>query len=206
MAFTIENAIALMIATAFLGLAPGPAVFATISKAINLPFSKTAFFIAGIVLGDFLFAMLAMGGLSVFVSQYQIIFSVLRYIGAAYLLYLGVSALISKPSMKKISSTIPHSYLKLIVSGFLLTATNPKDLLFFLSFLPAFIDLKIADAKHMIMAALVVVVTFTVTLTFYATLFTLVRGWLCNYQTLCFLNRIAALILIGVGLTVLFGY
>jgi len=206
MTFGIENAIALMIATAILGLSPGPAVFATVARSINLPFKRTAFFIAGIVFGDFVFAMMAMGGLAVLVSQHQTLFQILRCVGGGYLLYLGMMALVSKATVKEIQSVAPESRLKLMTSGFLLTAGNPKDLLFFVSFLPAFIDLKTAGAEQMAMAAAVIVVTFVATLSFYAALISVVGKWLRNPKTLFWLERMAGVILIAVGLIVLFAH
>lgn len=206
MTFGIENAIALMIATAILGLSPGPAVFATVARSINLPFKRTAFFIAGIVFGDFVFAMMAMGGLAVLVSQHQTLFQILRCVGGGYLLYLGMMALVSKATVKEIQSVAPESRLKLMTSGFLLTAGNPKDLLFFVSFLPAFIDLKTAGAEQMAMAAAVIVVTFVATLSFYAALISVVGKWLRNPKTLFWLDRMAGVILIAVGLIVLFAH
>lgn len=204
MTFGIENAIALMIATAILGLSPGPAVFATVARSINLPFKRTAFFIAGIVFGDFVFAMMAMGGLAVLVSQHQTLFQILRCVGGGYLLYLGMMALVSKATVKDIQSVAPESRLKLMTSGFLLTAGNPKDLLFFVSFLPAFIDLKTAGAEQMAMAAAVIVITFIATLSFYAALVSVVGEWLRNPKTIFWLDRMAGVILIVVGLIVLF--
>jgi len=206
MTFGIENAIALMIATAILGLSPGPAVFATVARSINLPFKRTAFFIAGIVFGDFVFAMMAMGGLAVLVSQHQTLFQILRCVGGGYLLYLGMMALVSKATVKDIQSVAPESRLKLMTSGFLLTAGNPKDLLFFVSFLPAFIDLKTAGAEQMAMAAAVIVITFIATLSFYAALISIVGEWLRNPKTLFWLDRMAGVILIAVGLIVLFAH
>lgn len=206
MTFGIENAIALMIATAILGLSPGPAVFATVARSINLPFKRTAFFIAGIVFGDFIFAMMAMGGLAVLVSQHQTLFQILRCVGGGYLLYLGMMALVSKATVKEIQSVAPESRLKLMTSGFLLTAGNPKDLLFFVSFLPAFIDLKTAGAEQMAMAAAVIVITFIATLSFYAALISVVGKWLRNPKTLFWLDRMAGVILIAVGLIVLFAH
>jgi len=208
MTFGIENAIALMIATAILELSPGPAVFATVARSINLPFKRTAFFIAGIVFGDFVFAMMAMGGLAVLVSQHQTVFQILRCVGGGYLLYLGMMALVSKATVKDIQSIAPaitqESRLKLMTSGFLLTAGNPKDLLFFVSFLPAFIDLKTAGAEQMAMAAAVIVITFIATLSFYAALVSVVGEWLRNPTTIFWLDRMAGVILIVVGLIVLF--
>lgn len=204
MTFGIENAIALMVATAVLGLSPGPAVFATVARSISLPFKKTAFFIVGIVFGDFVFAMLAMAGLAVLVSQHQFLFQILRCVGGGYLVYLGLAALASRAIVKDLQVVEPESRLKLLTSGFLLTAGNPKDLLFFVSFLPAFIDLKTAGLGQMGIAAGLIVVTFIATLSFYAALVSVAGKWLREPRTIFWLDKMAGGILIIVGLVVLF--
>lgn len=199
----IENAITLIVATAILGLSPGPAVFATVARSISLPFKKTAFFIAGIVLGDFVFAILAMGGLAMLVSQQQILFHILKLVGALYLLYLGMMALISNSTLKNVQAVTTERRMKLFVSGLLLTAGNPKDLLFFVSFLPAFIDLTTAGIVQMLIAAVLIALTFTVTLSFYAVLVSITREWLSNKRIFIWFDKIAGVILIVVGLTII---
>lgn len=204
MSITFENAIALITATAILGLSPGPAVFATVARAMSLPFRKTLLFIAGIVFGDFIFAMLAMGGVALLVSQHAFYFLILKCAGGGYLLYLGLRALLSKATIKDIQKIEGEGRWKLLSSGFILTAGNPKDLLFFVSFLPAFIDLKSADLTQMLIAAALIVVTFIATLSFYAGLVSIAGKWLRNPKTISILDRMAGIILMCVGLMVLF--
>ena len=204
MIISFENAAALVTATAILGLSPGPAVFATLARSICLPFRRTFIFITGIVFADFVFAMLAMGGLALLVSQHTEYFMILKYAGAAYLLYLGGRALTSKSSVREIQKIEGESNGKLFLSGFLLTAGNPKDLLFFVSFLPAFIDLKTADSSQMAIAAALIVITFIATLSFYAGLFSIAGKWLKNPRMISWLDKIAGVILIAVGFAVIF--
>ncbi|MFA7275346.1 MAG: LysE family translocator [Pseudobdellovibrionaceae bacterium] len=200
----LQNALTLIAATAILGLSPGPAVFATIARAIGHPFHQTLLFIAGIVLADFVFAVLAMEGFAVLVSKYDILFLMLRFGGAAYLLYLGTKVLFSRSSPHEINAIEPETGWKLVASGFLLTAGNPKDLLFFVSFLPAFIDVKQAETGEILTAALLIVITFVATLSFYALLASWARNWLSNPRTSLWLNRLAGGILILVGLTIIY--
>lgn len=204
MSFTFENALSLVIATAILGLSPGPAVFATISRSISLPFRRTFLFISGIVFGDFIFAMLAMCGVALLVSEHAIYFIILKVAGGGYLIYLGMRALLAKTTITDIQEIEGESAWKLLLSGFFLTAGNPKDLLFFVSFLPAFIDLKTADPTQMLIAATLIVITFIGTLSFYAALTSTVGGCLKNPKTILWLDRMAGAILIIVGLIALF--
>ncbi|HAJ89858.1 MAG TPA: hypothetical protein DCM27_02405 [Rhodospirillaceae bacterium] len=203
MVFTFEQAIGLVIATAILGLSPGPAVFATVARSLSHPFRITLFFIMGIVLGDLIFAMIAMGGFAFLVAQHEIYFLILKWLGGAYLIYLGGKTLLSPSSVKHIQTVETEGKWKLVVSGFLLTAGNPKDLLFFVSFLPAFIDLKTAGLTDMLLAAILIVITFIATLCFYAGLVTIAGNWLNNPKAVLWLDRMAGIILVIVGLMVL---
>lgn len=206
MTFSFENALALSLATAILGLSPGPAVFATVGRSLSMPFRRVALFILGIVIGDFVFAMLAMGGLALLISQHALYFSLLKCVGGGYLLYLGMMAMVyASGQIRSIEKIAPESPLTLVGSGFILTSGNPKDLLFFVSFLPAFLDLRSATGTDMAMASAVIVVTFIGTLSFYAGLGAVAGKWLKTPRTVLWLDRAAGLILVLAGLAVLFG-
>lgn len=194
----------LVIATALLGLSPGPAVFATIARAINLGLGRTYIFIAGIVAGDFLFALLAMLGLAALVSQFNTAFFALKMIGGLYLIYLGYKAWQTAGKARKEDIVQQENGWKLFLSGFLLTSSNPKDLLFFVSFLPAFVNLNTPSLKSLIIPALLIVVTFIVTLSVYALGAYKIRTWLNNKKSVFWLNRIAAITMTAVGLAILF--
>lgn len=206
MGFDFEHAVGLMVATAILGLSPGPAVFATIAHAIKLPLRRVYFFIAGIVVADFVFAMMAMLGVAVLVSQHEILFYALRAIGGGYLLYLGMKALVPYQAGGSKISTIhlKENQMGLFLGGFMLTAGNPKDLLFFVSFLPAFINLKEAGWAEMVVAALLIVVTFIATLSVYAVFAGLAKDLLKSEKISLWFDRVTGALLVIVGLMVLF--
>ncbi len=193
----------LVTATALLGLSPGPAVFATIARAINLGLGRTYLFIAGIVAADFVFALLAMLGLAALVSQYKPAFIALKIAGGLYLLYLGWKAWRSAGLARKDQDVAPEQGWKLFMSGFLLTASNPKDLLFFVSFLPAFVNLENPSVGSLVIPAVLIVLTFIATLSVYALGAYKVRVWLKNERSVFWLNRVAAVTMAAVGVAVL---
>ncbi len=205
MTIDVQAMIGLVIATAILGLSPGPAVFATIARAINLGLGRTYLFIAGIVVADFVFAMLAMLGLATLISQYEPAFIALKIGGGLYLIYLGYKAWRSSAAMRQQTNAAPEKGWKIFLSGFLLTASNPKDLLFFVSFLPAFVDLKQITPETLILPAFLIVLTFIGTLSVYALGAFKVREWLKNEKSVLWLNRLAAVTMTLVGVAVLLG-
>lgn len=193
---------ALAFATALLGLSPGPAVFATIGRALSLGLGSTYLFVIGIVAGDLVFALLAMFGLAVIASHYTIIFLILKIAGGSYLLYLGLKSWKSAKA-KAFEKDFNEAGWKLVSSGFLLTASNPKDLLFFIGFLPAFMDLERSTITDFLTASIVIAVTFFATLSFYAISANRMRKLFKNPKAIMYLNRIAGVMLIAVGILVM---
>ncbi|MCB1650876.1 MAG: LysE family translocator [Alphaproteobacteria bacterium] len=195
--------IALAIATVLLGLSPGPAVFATISRALALGLRPTYLFILGITLGDLCFSLLAMFGLAALAATYTGLFWGLKIIGGGYLVYLGMQNLriAKKPDF---SLSFKEKGWKLVTSGFLLTASNPKDLLFFVGFLPLFVDLEHPNIANIIIASCVIVASFLGTLSFYAILANSARQWFKSERAIHMLHIAAGILMIGAGAAVIF--
>ncbi|MGH1403841.1 MAG: LysE family translocator [Alphaproteobacteria bacterium] len=198
----MSSLIALFIATLMLGLSPGPAMFATIGRALSQDLKTTYIFIFGIISGDLFFALLAMMGLAAIAAHYTLLFLIIKLIGGWYLIYLGIKNW-KKAKTKTLESASKETGGKLFISGFLLTASNPKDLIFFISFIPAFMDLENAGIIEIVSAALIIAITFLITLSIYALSANRMKVIFSNEKTMTHLNRVAGLILIGVGLLVL---
>ncbi len=199
----LESATALAVATIILGLSPGPAVFATIGRALNLGLRSTYLFIAGIIAGDLLFSLMAMLGLAVLAQKFAVLFIALKIIGGGYLVYLGIQSWRASSKID-VSVAVKENGWKLVTSGFLLTASNPKDLLFFVGFLPLFVDLKDGSFGEFFTASVVIVLSFLATLSFYAIAAHAVRGWFKNEKPVRILNKIAGTLMIGAGFVVIF--
>lgn len=193
---------ALAFATALLGLSPGPAVFATVGRALSMGLGATYLFIIGIVAGDLVFALLAMLGLAAIASHYTIIFLILKIIGGGYLIYLGLKSW-KQAKTKAVDEKFKESGWKLVSSGFLLTASNPKDLLFFIGFLPAFMDLENMTASDFVTPSFVIAVTFFLTLSVYALSANRMRIVFKDPKAILTLNRLTGIMLVGVGILVI---
>ena len=205
----ILNIPGLALATFILGISPGPAVFATLSVALSHSRQAVILFITGILMGDILFASLAMIGLGTIADHIPTLLLLIRIMGGFYLIYLGIRAWPQKQMLESVNDnmpvqTIPLASPHMFLAGFILTASNPKDLLFFVTFLPAFIDLKSATLPDMMMAAALIVITFIGTLSVYAGLGSVTGVWLRTPKTVLWLDRVAGGILILAGLMVLF--
>lgn len=195
--------IALCLAIAALGFSPGPAVFAVIGRGLTQNLRTVFIFISGILLGDLLFAFLAMVGLAALAQSYTTLYLSIKIIGGLYLVYLGLQSF-KKAKAKDIESKFSEEKpWQLLLSGFFLTSSNPKDLLFFVTFLPAFVNLKTITAPELFMACTVITGTLLGTLSFYALSADLMRKKLSNADNITHLNRLAGFIMMGAGVYIL---
>lgn len=128
-------------------LVPGPAVIITISQTIKSGRTNGIMTDCGIALGDSIHVLFAVLGLSTILLSSALVFEIVKYIGALYLFYLGIQMLLTKTKQEGKSnfeqtsvSIDKRSSWKSIKQGFLTEIFNPKTALFFLAFLPQFVQ------------------------------------------------------------------
>ncbi len=139
---TVYNILAFTVAMFLLAITPGVGVFATVSRALVSGFYNASFIVLGIVLGDIIFLLFAIFGLSSIASLLGDFFIIVKYLGATYLFYLGYKILTSKELDSNIKEIKELSWRKNFISGLFITLSNPKVILFYLSFLPTFVNLQ----------------------------------------------------------------
>lgn len=118
---------------------PGPATLLTITRAAG---SGTKVGIAtgiGIAAGDLFHTSMAILGISALIAASAALFSVIKYIGAGYLVFLGVRAMLEKIPAEFPTGGVPLSARKAFRQAVLVEVLNPKTALFFLAFLPQFV-------------------------------------------------------------------
>ena len=120
-------------------LIPGPAVLLVLTRTVQGGRKTGIMTGLGVATGDFVHTMFAAVGLSALLMTSALAFTVVKFVGAAYLVYLGARALLEKPSdpsLPKVPSVTPgKAFLQAIPAEVL----NPKTALFFLAFLPQFV-------------------------------------------------------------------
>lgn len=141
-----------------LAVTPGPGVFATVSRALASGFSNASFVVLGIVLGDIVFLLFAIFGLKSVALFLGELFVFVKYIGGAYLIYLGYKILTSKEKSVEIKGKEELSWKKNFLTGLLITLSNPKVILFYLGFLPTFVDLNSLSAFDIVAISLIVTI------------------------------------------------
>lgn len=131
-------------ASVLLSFMPGPDNIYVLSESLSRG-AKTGILISiGLVSGVLIHTALAATGLSILIYKSDIAFKVVSYIGGAYLIYLAYLASKEKPINLEIDNEFikDKSAVKLILKGFVMNVSNPKVSLFFIAFLPKFVDPK----------------------------------------------------------------
>ncbi len=141
--------------------APGPAVAAVLARVMAQGSAGMTWFIAGLMLGDILWFLIAVFGLAALAAMIQPVFFILKYLGAAYLLYLAWK-LWSAPVAVDAAEPVRGQGVKLFGGGLLVTMSNPKTMLFYLAVVPALIDLPGLSAMGMVEIAATIAVVFAV--------------------------------------------
>jgi threonine/homoserine/homoserine lactone efflux protein len=141
--FPNHTSLLIFVSTAALLLAiPGPAVLYIVGRSIGQGRNAGLVSALGIGVGTLIHTAAAAVGLSALLVSSATAFSVVKYLGAAYLVYLGIQRLRSKESLAAVSDTsAPQGTLARVFSqGIVVNVLNPKTALFFFAFLPQFID------------------------------------------------------------------
>ena len=125
-------------AAAVLALTPGPGMAYVVARTVAGGRQEGLASCLGTGLGGMLHVLAAALGLSVLLAQSALAFSLIKYVGAAYLVYLGVRMLMQKAPEGDSTPVSPQGARRAFAEGILVEALNVKTALFFLAFLPQF--------------------------------------------------------------------
>jgi threonine/homoserine/homoserine lactone efflux protein len=119
---------------------PGPAVLYIITRSVEQGRRAGFASVLGVELAGLIHTVAAALGLSALLLASALAFSIVKYLGAAYLIYLGLRTLLSREKAVATHAELPKSAPRLFAQGFLVNLLNPKTALFFYAFLPQFVD------------------------------------------------------------------
>jgi threonine/homoserine/homoserine lactone efflux protein len=135
------HALAVYIPAALVLLAiPGPAVLYIIATSVEGGRRAGILSVAGVHVGSLVHVAAACAGLSALIVSSAIAFSTVKYVGAAYLVYVGVRKWLEKDDALDLPPRPPRSGRRIFTQGVVVNVLNPKTALFFLAFLPQFVD------------------------------------------------------------------
>jgi threonine/homoserine/homoserine lactone efflux protein len=187
-------------ATVVLLVIPGPTILLVVSYALGRGMRAALPMAAGVALGDFTAMTLSLLGLGALLATSATLFSVLRWIGAAYLVWMGWKLWRAGGALNVEAREDDASPLKMLGHAWLVTALNPKSILFFVAFVPQFMDPK-ADwlTQMVVMEATFLVLAFCNAFA-YAALAARARRLARDARAISLFNRAGGAALMGAGL------
>jgi threonine/homoserine/homoserine lactone efflux protein len=150
----LANYLAYLAAAAVCIAAPGPDSLTTVSVAASQGRRAGSLYGTGVGLGCLTHTLWATLGIAAVIAASATLFAAIKWLGIAYLVYLGVQAWRAGASTLPASAAAPQSAARLMANGFLMNALNPKVMLFFLAFLPQFVDPAHPVAPQMLLMGL----------------------------------------------------
>jgi|TARA_B100001094_G_scaffold101933_1_gene98095 threonine/homoserine/homoserine lactone efflux protein len=192
--------ISLSIAAFIFGISPGPGTLAALSISTTRGLRSGLILSAGEAVGDVTYLTLAILSLGYLAQILEPAMIVVRWLGAGYLIYLGISQF--RLASLNINSNTPSSknLIRLFFMGFLIGGTNPKVILFYLSFIPLFIDLSNIDLTTGLQIASTVYVSVFASLVVVCIAGNQIKSWINKPRSIKILNRITGTMMIFVGL------
>lgn len=178
---SIQLWLAFVAASALLLVIPGPTILTVISYSMAHGRRANVPLVAAVALGDSTALVFSLLGLGALLSASAFWFTVVKYVGGLYLLFLGVKLLragISPATLR--APAVPGSRWRLFANTYLVTALNPKGIVFFVAFLPQFINQAGDVSRQMTLLALTFVVMATLNATLYAVFASSARRFLAS--------------------------
>lgn len=166
--------VTLVIATVVISLTPGAGAINTMGNALSHGWRRSFWGVMGQQAALIVHLLIVALGVGVLVASSPVAFNVIRYVGAAYLVYLGIRQLLTKPTVDEsdegLARARSESAWSIFRRGFWVNLLNPKAIVFFLAFLPQFIrpDEPLVS-QYLIVAVTVVAIDVVVMWGFFAT-------------------------------------
>ncbi|MCQ1837058.1 LysE family translocator [Neorhizobium galegae] len=201
---SLEHWLAFVAASSVLLAIPGPTILLVISYALSHGRKVASATVAGTALGDFTAMTASMLGLGALLATSAALFTVLKWVGAAYLIYLGIKLWRAPVSERaadlgeaEVTSVKPF---KIFLHTYVVTALNPKSIVFFVAFLPQFLDLSQPLFFQMVVFEVTFLVLATLNATLYGLLASMARNTIRKPKVQQIVNRTGGSLMIGAGL------
>lgn len=193
-----------LLAAILLNITPGNDTIYILSRTIAQGRKAGIMSVLGIGTGSLVHTFFAAIGLSVIIAQSPVLFNIIKYAGAAYLFYIGVSMILSKSPVINLITPKNEKYHKIYLQAVLTNVLNPKVALFFISFLPQFID---PTYSNHYLSFIILGLSFTITGTLWCLLLALFASVISaalikNRNAGNYLTKICGFILVALGIKV----
>ncbi|HTL22106.1 MAG TPA: LysE family translocator [Steroidobacteraceae bacterium] len=182
---------------------PGPGVASVVARALGRGVSGAPAYIAGFLIGDLVWFALAAAGLAVLAHSAHTVFLVIRYLGAAYLLYLAWRLWRAPPAtLESAQAPARERRLQLLLGSLALTLGNPKTMVFFLAVLPTVVELNRLTPAGFLAMALVIACVLPAVLGTYTLFAARARARLSRPGTVRWVQRGTGAVMAGAAIAV----
>jgi threonine/homoserine/homoserine lactone efflux protein len=197
---TIETWLAFAAATAVLLVIPGPTILLVISYALGRGLRAALPVAIGVALGDFTAMTLSMLGVGALLATSALLFTVLKWIGAAYLVWLGIQLWRAGGRLDATPRGDGAPARRMLAHAWLVTALNPKGITFFVAFLPQFIDQGADFWRQMLIFEATFVCLAFINAIGYGLVAARARALVRSERAVGVFNRVGGSLLIGAGI------
>ncbi|MET0445240.1 MAG: LysE family translocator [Pseudorhodoplanes sp.] len=196
---SFESWAAFTAASAILLIIPGPTILLVVSYALGQGWRTALPMAVGVALGDFTAMTLSMLGIGALLATSATVFTALKWVGAAYLIYLGIKLFRAGGTLNAEPRTGATSSLKMAAHAWLVTALNPKSITFFVAFLPQFLSREADFLTQMLVFETTFLVLAFANAFGYALVAARARNVVRNPKAIRLFNRAGGTLLVGAG-------
>ena len=197
---SLEIWVAFVAASTILLIIPGPTVLLVVSYALGQGWRAALPMAVGVALGDFTAMTLSMIGVGALLATSAGLFTALKWLGAAYLVWLGIKLWRAGGTLEAEPRTDRASAVKMLGHAWLVTALNPKSITFFVAFLPQFLNPEASFLTQMLVFETTFLVLAFANALGYAMIASRARRFAGNATAISWFNRAGGTLLIGAGL------
>lgn len=196
-----ESAISFLFIIFLFAITPGPGVFALLARSLASGIKPCISLALGMAVSDVVYLILACFGLAIIAEQWAGLFMFIRIAGAFYLLYLGwkMWTVSPKASLQNNVDDVTFTAAKGLLQGFLISASNPKVIFFYIAFLPTILDLNSLTPADIALASVLTLVGLMMGLMSVAVCASSARRFFTSRRAVRGLNRTSGGIMIGAG-------
>jgi len=180
---------------------PGPGVAAVVGRVLTRGLRGAPAFIGGFLVGDLVWFALAATALHAVAQTFALVFVVVRYVGAAYLLYLAWK-MWTAPTIADGAAARSEHPVRLFLGALSLTLGNPKVIFFFMALLPMAVDLESLTATAALEMAVLIAMILSAVLGGYALLAAFGRRFITNPRAVRLVNRGSGAMLAGAAVAI----
>ncbi len=199
---TLSALLIFAVAEFFFAVTPGPSSAALVTRVIYRGWKSVLPFLLAMWLGEVIWLTLAVAGLSYIAQTFYWAFNVIKYLGAAYLLYLAYKMWTAPVDTKEAAMPSAEKPLRMFFTGLAISIGNPKIMVFYMAFLPSLIDMAMVTPFVWLQLTITLGLALAAGDMLWVLLASQARRWLKSPRAMKIANRISGTVMGGAAATI----